>query len=75
MSTLRVCAVVIAALVAIGFASGCKVTALVPNENDALRSQVRDLSEKVKSLEAQRIELQQQLAHLAKDAQESILSS
>ncbi len=70
MKTKQFCAAIVAGVGVIGFAVGCNATALAPNQNDALRSQIRDLGEKVKSLEAQRIELQQQIASMEKNAQD-----
>ncbi|MSQ91024.1 MAG: hypothetical protein EXS01_06510 [Phycisphaerales bacterium] len=50
--------------------AGCQGTALTPSPSDALRIQVRSLSERVTSLEAQKTQLEQQLASVSLEAQQ-----
>ena len=54
---------------AAGVMSGCNPVALTPTSDDPLRVQVRDLSEKLSSLEAKNAQLEAQLASLAKESQ------
>ena len=54
--------IAIVGLVAILFAGGCNPTVFTPNENDALRRQVRDLEEQVNAAKVKQVELEQQLA-------------
>ncbi len=63
-------AISIVAITSMMIVCGCNPTIMTPNQNDALRRQVRDLQEKVKSAEAKQVELEQQLAQSAKAAQE-----
>jgi hypothetical protein len=60
----------IVGLAAILFAVGCNPTVFTPNQNDALRRQVRDLEEQVNAAKAKQVELEQQLVQSAKSAEE-----
>ena len=62
--------VAIVGLAAILFAVGCNPTVFTPNQNDALRRQVRDLEEQVNAAKAKQVELEQQLVQSAKSAEE-----
>ncbi len=57
------------AIAVLCLAVGCQGTALAPNSSDALRAQIRDLSEKATMLETRRSELDQQLAQCLRDSQ------
>ena len=62
--------VAIVGLAAILFSVGCNPTVFTPNQNDALRRQVRDLEEQVNAAKAKQVELEQQLVQSAKSAEE-----
>ncbi len=62
--------VIIGAIAAIFSLGGCNPVVLTPNQNDALRRQVRDLQEQVNSAKAKQVELEQQIAQSAKAAEE-----
>lgn len=70
MRSIQLREVTIFGIAAIFFLGGCNPVAVTPNQNDALRRQVRDLEEQVKSAKAKQIELEQQLAQSAKAAEE-----
>lgn len=48
--------------------SGCAPKLLKPNENDRLRAEVRDLTAKVDALTLQKVQLEQQMVALSKQA-------
>lgn len=62
--------VIIVAIATIFSLGGCNPVALTPNQNDALRRQVRDLEEQVNAAKAKQVELEQQLAQSVKSAEE-----